>query len=163
MSHKTEKFIRKSEYDECLAALMEVRANNIELRSELEQLRNYKAQMDEAMKFIMDEQCSASEKHCTCVPVLRQRVKELELVRQAAERVHARLANHSNKAGSREIDLVNQRELGDALFPGPFPDPDPDVIDACIEACKQGNTRTIDEIIEELRAAGADEVNVLPT
>ena len=26
----------------------------------------------------MDESCDANEKHCTCVPILRQKVKELE-------------------------------------------------------------------------------------
>lgn len=49
----------------CLACVQE------QLESELDDLRN-------AMAGAMDETCGASEKHCTCVPLLRARIKELE-------------------------------------------------------------------------------------
>lgn len=34
--------------------------------------------IEESFKITMDEECTADEKHCACVPLLRHRVKELE-------------------------------------------------------------------------------------
>ena len=45
--------------------------------AELEQLRSFKEEIDDAVKGSMDERCDAYEQHCTCVPVLRAEVKRL--------------------------------------------------------------------------------------
>ena len=59
-----------------------------EPQSELESLRTYKEDMENAIKGAMDEKCDLYEMHCTCVPVLRARIRqlELELNRQANQR-----------------------------------------------------------------------------
>ena len=38
----------------------------------------------ESYKFVMDEKCTSDEKHCACVPPLRQMVKELQAALDAA-------------------------------------------------------------------------------
>ena len=49
----------------------------VEAADELEALQKYKRDIENATKGAMDETCGA-EKHCTCVPLLRERIKELE-------------------------------------------------------------------------------------
>lgn len=52
----------------CVRALCD-RADNLE--ASLDDIRN-------AMRGAMDETCGLNEKHCTCVPMLRARIAELE-------------------------------------------------------------------------------------
>ena len=50
------------------------------LRGLVEELEAYKADIENSTKMALDESCTADEKHCTCVPLLRKRVAELEAV-----------------------------------------------------------------------------------
>jgi len=45
----------------------------------IKQLEEQIADMNDAYKVVMDEKCADDEIHCTCVPALRQQIKELEL------------------------------------------------------------------------------------
>jgi hypothetical protein len=49
-----------------------------ELEAENAALREFKTDMEDAFKNIMAENCKDDRVHCTCVPTLRQKVKELE-------------------------------------------------------------------------------------
>jgi uncharacterized coiled-coil protein SlyX len=42
------------------------------------ELEEYKSDIEETTKIVMSEKCADDEVHCTCVPVLRQKVRELE-------------------------------------------------------------------------------------
>lgn len=53
-------------------------AATAELRAEVERLRDYKADVENATKLAMSEECTADEQHCTCVPLLRAEVKRLQ-------------------------------------------------------------------------------------
>jgi uncharacterized protein YhaN len=71
-------------------ALESERAMNAILTAELEHLKAerdaLKATLDDYMddyKAVVNEQCAKNEKHCTCVPHLRQRIKEVEAERDA--------------------------------------------------------------------------------
>ena len=55
----------------CLACVKELGERAAALQDKLDDWMN-------AAAGAMDETCGASEKHCTCVPLLRARVKELE-------------------------------------------------------------------------------------
>ena len=48
------------------------------LKSEIEDIK-------ESYKFVMDEKCTSDEKHCACVPPLRQMVKNAEIASQTWE------------------------------------------------------------------------------
>ena len=48
------------------------------LQERVRELEDYKADIENATKTATDEECTANEKHCTCVPLLRNRVRELE-------------------------------------------------------------------------------------
>lgn len=50
------------------------------LHERIKELEAYIADMDNAYEMTMDERCTVDEKHCTCVPFLKQRIKELEVV-----------------------------------------------------------------------------------
>ena len=45
---------------------------------QVKQLEEQIADMNDAYKVVMDEKCADDEIHCTCVPALRQQIKELE-------------------------------------------------------------------------------------
>lgn len=49
-----------------------------ELLRRYDELENYKEDIEDACKMAMDEVCTADEKHCTCVPLLRLKISELE-------------------------------------------------------------------------------------
>ena len=55
------------------------RANDIEtlLCQVIESLRAYKEDVENATFGAMDERCDCDERHCTCVPLLRAKVKRL--------------------------------------------------------------------------------------
>ena len=44
----------------------------------IKQLEEQIADMNDAYKVVMDEKCADDEIHCTCVPALRQQIKQLE-------------------------------------------------------------------------------------
>ena len=46
--------------------------------AEIAELRAYKAEIENATKAALDEDCAAGEKHCACVPLLRAEVKRLK-------------------------------------------------------------------------------------
>lgn len=50
----------------------------IKLQDERDGLCDTVADIREQTKIIMDERCATDEVHCTCVPILRARVKRLE-------------------------------------------------------------------------------------
>ena len=45
---------------------------------QVKQLEEQIADMNDAYKVVMDEKCADDEIHCTCVPALRQQIKQLE-------------------------------------------------------------------------------------
>lgn len=47
---------------------------------ELEELREWKADIEESWQRIMKEQCPSDERHCTCVPFLRMEIAKLREV-----------------------------------------------------------------------------------
>lgn len=47
------------------------------LRSELADLRQWKSDVEESHRQVMDERCPSDEQHCTCVPILRREIAEL--------------------------------------------------------------------------------------
>lgn len=47
------------------------------LRSELADLRQWKADVEAAHRQVMDERCPSDEQHCTCVPILRREIADL--------------------------------------------------------------------------------------
>lgn len=49
-----------------------------DLRREIEDLKETVSDYEESHRKIIAEECAGDEKHCTCVPALRQRVAELE-------------------------------------------------------------------------------------
>lgn len=51
---------------------------NISLNLRVKKLEAYKDDMDNAYKMTMDEKCTLNEMHCTCVPHLKMKIKELE-------------------------------------------------------------------------------------
>lgn len=51
-------------------------ARELELR--IKELEEYKADIEEETRMVMSEKCADDEVHCTCVPVLRQKIAELE-------------------------------------------------------------------------------------
>jgi len=53
-------------------------SENERLREENAELREWKADVEDAFHVTMDERCTEDEQHCTCVPHLRRRIKELE-------------------------------------------------------------------------------------
>lgn len=61
------------------------------LTARVEELEDFKADMENSFKMIMDESCSGDQVHCTCVPVLREKVKELEQANDKLARVDDRL------------------------------------------------------------------------
>jgi predicted nucleic acid-binding Zn-ribbon protein len=86
-------------------ALESERAMNAILTAELEQLKTerdaLKATLDDYMddfKAVVNEQCAKNEKHCTCVPHLRQRIKEVEAERDAAVRELELVTAERNRA-----------------------------------------------------------------
>jgi hypothetical protein len=48
------------------------------LQARVAELEEWKRDVEDATNASMDERCDMSERHCTCVPLLRTRVRELE-------------------------------------------------------------------------------------
>lgn len=53
---------------------------NQELRSRIAELEAAVESENETFRRIMDEKCPTDERHCTCVPLLRSRIVEMEVV-----------------------------------------------------------------------------------
>ena len=76
------------ERNEVIAGLIEqniktLQSANTELKERNKELQAEIDDSNESFKMIMDEKCSVDERHCTCVPFLRERITELEkLLRQ---------------------------------------------------------------------------------
>lgn len=49
-----------------------------ELKAKIAELEEQLKDRDEAYRKVMEEKCPPDEKHCTCVPFLRERIAELE-------------------------------------------------------------------------------------
>lgn len=60
-----------------------------ESTSELTELREWKADVEESHKRIMSERCPTDEVHCTCVPVLKAELTELKRQIREGELVFA--------------------------------------------------------------------------
>jgi hypothetical protein len=60
---------------------------------------------------IMGENCAQDEKHCTCVPALRARIKELEGLQGLADQEHDQLCNFSGGIieTSAEIEILKKK------------------------------------------------------
>lgn len=55
---------------------------------------DYKADIENACKMAMDEKCTLDQKHCTCVPLLRMKVKELEVENEKLRGIALNLTTH---------------------------------------------------------------------
>jgi uncharacterized small protein (DUF1192 family) len=72
------------------------------LRVENERLAAYKKDVEDSYERIMNEECSPDEMHCTCVPLLRNKITDLENQRNSLTAEVARLADW--KASSMEVE-----------------------------------------------------------
>lgn len=77
------------------------------LRAENERLRDYKEDVENAVKMSLDEVCTADEKHCTCVPLLRQEVKLLK--KDKRELVEALEALYQHTKNNYQICGLNEK------------------------------------------------------
>ena len=64
--------------NECSHGQLKRQCQICELEAEVRELRAYKAGIEATFRRVMDEKCPADEVHCTCVPILRNRIRELE-------------------------------------------------------------------------------------
>ncbi len=55
------------------------------LMEENEELKHFKESFEDKFKFIMDEECDSVERHCTCVPFLREKINELQKIKEHRE------------------------------------------------------------------------------
>lgn len=77
------------EYMLLQARIQRLVEGNKKLKEDNEHLKDYKEDIENAVKMSLDEKCTADEKHCTCVPLLRLEVqrltKQLEQANKAVE------------------------------------------------------------------------------
>jgi len=69
------------EYDALVKKYKELEKSNFQYIKALERIKQLEEQiadMNDAYKVVMDEKCADDEIHCTCVPALRQQIKQLE-------------------------------------------------------------------------------------
>lgn len=101
------------------------------MQRELEELRDWKADVEESYRKVMQEKCPTDEQHCTCVPILRAEIKKTQRVCEAAPYVLAMLkiafnvifinnlgddmCDRFNKAGLPEGKPVELKKALDAL------------------------------------------------
>lgn len=78
---------------------------------EREELRAYKEEIENSFKFVMDERCSKNEVHCTCVPFLKSKIKELQKNNSFLETDNKRLASQGHVT-SRKITNKNEIIIG---------------------------------------------------
>jgi hypothetical protein len=57
-----------------------------QLRAENARLREWKTDVENSQRIVLEEKCAPDEKHCGCVPILRQ---ELARLREALDRLVA--------------------------------------------------------------------------
>jgi uncharacterized small protein (DUF1192 family) len=89
-----------------VTALSIARIENRRLHAEIERLRAELADRDAWRAAVMAEYCELDERHCTCVPLLREEIKLLrEDLREANERF-----NRMNSPTGREIELSDEIE-----------------------------------------------------
>lgn len=64
--------------DDPLGMMQEVCQYAATLTAERDDLKDWKEDVLDQMRTTMDEECGKDEKHCTCVPLLRHQVKEMQ-------------------------------------------------------------------------------------
>ena len=57
----------------------EISEYNYKLLNKIKQLEDELSDIKESYKIVMDEKCADDEKHCTCVPILRDKIHEITL------------------------------------------------------------------------------------
>lgn len=72
------------------------------LKARVEELEAYKADIENACKMAMDEKCSLDQKHCTCVPLLRLKVRELDA---HIEKLEVHIADLNDRDFAEEAHL----------------------------------------------------------
>ena len=75
------------------------------VKEQQERLQEYET----AYRKIMDEQCAADERHCTCVPALKTRVRDLECANEDGRQVRLRLVD---RVEALEAGLQTIRDSG---------------------------------------------------
>jgi len=51
---------------------------NLDLKLQLDILKDKVADWESSFKFVLDDKCIDEQLHCSCVPILQSRIKELE-------------------------------------------------------------------------------------
>lgn len=78
------------------------------LLAEVERLREWKEQIEEDRRVILADAGAPDEQHCSCVPVLRARITELEAVRRReGMESEARLLAYALDAADDAVDLAD--------------------------------------------------------
>lgn len=80
----------------CYEAAPDLARAVLEQTKRIEELEAWKADVEETQRTILDERCPEDERHCTCVPTLRDRLLDYEVATRAAivnleDRSHAGL------------------------------------------------------------------------
>lgn len=73
MNQKLVGILRVGKKQHCLYAAQRIE----ELEAEVKRLQDWKADVEDSTRMAMDEECILNERHCTCVPLLRDEVKRL--------------------------------------------------------------------------------------
>lgn len=96
-----------------MAELYEIAAEfRAEIRAKDSEIERLTAQLDDyknALVGAMDEKCSLTEEHCTCVPLLRTEIKRLQQQLESSQAIQ-----HAEKKILLEEVAINKR-LRDAL------------------------------------------------
>ena len=73
-------WLDQAEHDEVISPGFrpQVERKLLDLRARLAEAEDWRADVENAMAGAMDERCDLSERHCTCVPLLRAKVAEAE-------------------------------------------------------------------------------------
>jgi hypothetical protein len=126
-----------------------------ELEYELQELRAFKEQINGIATAIMSESCDASERHCTCVPVLRNRVSELEREIERRKDERLKLAIEFGKSVedrfAKDREIIELRERLAALIAAGQA-----IIDDDDNHCKSGHLATMQEAINAAQSAQED-------
>ncbi len=77
--------IEGEENTDLVRAFIEAGPAMLKLLERIAELEEWKADVENSYRITMDEKCTADEKHCTCVPILKQRIAKLESWRPASE------------------------------------------------------------------------------
>jgi hypothetical protein len=76
----------------------------IALIEEVERLKSWKDEVNEAARATMEEACFEDEKHCTCVPLLKMKCKGLKA---EVERLRKELALYKPQQASSEVHVFD--------------------------------------------------------